>query len=169
MSTTNNTSDRELVMTRLIDAPRELVFTVWTDPKHIVHWWGPTGFTNTIHKMDVRPGGKFLLTMHGPDGTDYPNEIVYGEIVKPEKITWSHGSGVEDDPGQFKVTVLFEAQGQKTLLTMRMLFLTKDAKDMVVEKYGAIEGNRQTMDRLEEYCRTHYTEIMPLIGAAGSQ
>jgi uncharacterized protein YndB with AHSA1/START domain len=152
MSNTN-TSERELVMTRVINAPRDLVFNVWTDPKHIANWWGPNGFTNTIHEMDVRPGGNFLLTMHGPDGTDYPNKIVYDEIVKPEKITWSHGSGVENDPGQFNVTVTFEAQGQKTLLTMRMLFSSKEAKDMVVEKHGAIEGNRQTMDRLEAYCQ----------------
>jgi uncharacterized protein YndB with AHSA1/START domain len=152
MSNTN-TSERELVMTRVINAPRDLVFNVWTDPKHIANWWGPNGFTNTIHEMDVRPGGNFLLTMHGPDGTDYPNKIVYDEIVKPEKITWSHGSGVENDPGQFNVTVTFEAQGQKTVLTMRMLFVSKEAKDMVVEKHGAIEGNRQTMDRLEAYCQ----------------
>ncbi|MES2373549.1 MAG: SRPBCC family protein [Bacteroidota bacterium] len=153
MSTTTNASDRELVMTRLINAPRELVFTVWTDPKHIANWWGPTGFTNTIHEMDVKPGGTFLLTMHGPDGTDYPNKIVYNEVIKPEKLTWSHGSGIENDPGQFKVTVTFEAQGQKTLLTMRMLFVSKEERDMVVEKHGAVEGNRQTMDRLEAYCQ----------------
>lgn len=168
MSNTN-TSERELVMTRVINAPRELVFTVWTDPKHIVHWWGPNGFTNTIHEMTVKPGGTFLLTMHGPDGTDYPNKIVYDQVVKPEKLTWSHGSDNEDDPGRFNVTVTFEAQGQKTLITMRMVFLTKEAKDMVIEKHGAIEGNNQTMNRLEEYCKEHYTEIMALIVGSTAQ
>ena len=152
MSNTN-TSERELVMTRVINAPRDLVFTVWTDPKHIANWWGPNGFTNTIHEMNVKPGGTFLLTMHGPDGTDYPNKIVYDEVVKPEKLTWSHGTGVEGEPGQFNVTVTFEADGQKTRITMHMLFVSKEEKDMVVEKHGAIEGNRQTMDRLEAYCQ----------------
>jgi uncharacterized protein YndB with AHSA1/START domain len=146
-----STTDRELVMTRIFNAPRELVFTVWTDPKHVVHWWGPTGFTNTIHEMDVRPGGKWKLTMHGPDGVDYPNQIVYKEIVKPERLVWTHGSGKENDPGEFEVTVTFEEEGRKTKLTMKMVFKTKEALDLVKEKYGAVEGNKQTMDRLEQY------------------
>src|ERR1700752_5075895 len=108
-----NTADREIVLSRLLNAPRELVFAVWTDPKHIAEWWGPNGFTNTIHEMEVKPGGVWLLTMHGPDGTDYPNKIVYEEIVKPEKLVYSHGSGMEGDPG-FHVTITFEAQGEKT-------------------------------------------------------
>jgi uncharacterized protein YndB with AHSA1/START domain len=146
-----STAERELVMTRVFNAPRELVFTVWTDPKHVVHWWGPTGFTNTIHEMDVRPGGIWKLTMHGPDGVNYPNQIVYKEIVKPERLVWTHGSGKKDDPGEFEVTVTFEEEGQKTKLTMKMVFKTKAALDLVKEKYGAVEGNKQTMDRLEQY------------------
>ena len=142
-----------LIHTRLLDALRDLVWEVWTQPEHIAQWWGPNGFTNTISKMEIKPGGEWDLVMHGPDGTDYPNKIVYDEVVKPEKLTWSHGSGIENDPAQFNVTVTFEAQGQKTLLTMRMVFVSKEAKDMVVEKHGAIEGNRQTMDRLEAYCQ----------------
>lgn len=149
--TTNDTSDRELVMTRLFDAPRDLMFSVWTDPKHVAQWWGPRGFTNTIHEMDVRPGGVWRLTMHGPDGTDYPNVIVFKEVKKPEKLVWSHSSDDENDPGQFESTVIFEEQGKKTLITMRMVFQSKEARDMVVEKYGAVEGHKQTMDRLEAY------------------
>lgn len=79
-----DTADREIVISRLIHAPRELVFKVWTDPKHVAHWWGPNGFTNTIHEMDVRPGGVWRFIMHGPDGVDYPNKIVYKEVVKPQ-------------------------------------------------------------------------------------
>ena len=84
MTTTNSptgeTAQRELVITRIFDAPRELVWRAWTDPKHVAQWWGPNGFTNTIHEMDVRPGGVWRFVMHGPDGVDYANKIVFGEI-----------------------------------------------------------------------------------------
>lgn len=151
MSKENSTADRELSITRLLNAPRELVFEVWTDPKHIAQWWGPNGFTNTIHEMDVRPGGKWLLTMHGPDGTDYPNAVVYHEVIKNEKLVYTHGSGIENDPREFNVIVTFEAQGNKTLLTMRAIFARKEELDLVIEKFGALEGQKQTMNHLEEY------------------
>jgi uncharacterized protein YndB with AHSA1/START domain len=149
--TSDNTpeAEREIVITRIINAPRALVYDVWTDPKHVVHWWGPKGFTNTIHEMDVRPGGVWRLTMHGPDGVDYPNKIVFKEVVKPERLVWSHGS--DEDPDQFQSTVIFTAKGRKTELYMRMVFRSKEQRDLLVEKYGAIEGNRQTIDRLEAY------------------
>jgi uncharacterized protein YndB with AHSA1/START domain len=142
-------SAREIAITRIVNAPRSLVYEVWTDPKHVVNWWGPTGFTNTIHEMDVRPGGIWRLTMHGPDGTDYPNKIVFKEVVKPERLVWSHGS--DEDPDQFISTVTFVAQGKKTEIHMRMVFRSKEHRDMLVEKFGAIEGNTQTIDRLEAY------------------
>jgi uncharacterized protein YndB with AHSA1/START domain len=149
MTTIKSTTDRELVITRIFNAPRSLVFEVFTDPRHVIHWWGPTGFTNTIHSMNVKPGGEWRLTMHGPDGTDYPNVITYTEVVKPEKLVWMHGN--EKERNQFESTVLFEEDGNKTKLTMKMVFKTKEERDKVVEKYGAVEGNRQTMDRLEKY------------------
>jgi uncharacterized protein YndB with AHSA1/START domain len=145
-----NTRDRELVMTRIINAPRDLVFKVWTEPKHMAKWWGPNGFTNTIHAMDVKPGGSIDFIMHGPDGTDYPNYIFYKEVVRPSKLSFLHGSK-PNDPGSFNVTVTFKELGQKTEITMHMVFNTQEEKDIVVEKYGAIEGNKQTMDRLESY------------------
>lgn len=150
----STTADREIVTSRTFNAPRELVFEVWTNPKHIVHWWGPTGFTNTIHEMNVKPGGVWRFMMHGPDGTDYPNKIVYKEVVKPSLLTFDHGWDVDDlkkDPRTFEVTVTFEAKGKTTLITMKMVFKTKQVRDDVVEKYGAIEGNKQTMDKLEAY------------------
>jgi uncharacterized protein YndB with AHSA1/START domain len=149
-----DTTDRELVFKRTFNAPRELVFEVWTNPNHVVHWWGPTGFTNTIHEMNVKPGGIWRFIMHGPDGTDYPNKIVFKEVVKPSLLTYDHGWDVEDfsnDPRKFEVTVNFEAKGKNTELTMKMVFKTKEARNQVVEKHGAIEGHKQTMDRLEEY------------------
>ena len=78
-----STADREIAATRIFDAPRELVWKAWTDPKHVAQWWGPNGFTNTIHEMNVSPGGVWRFMMHGPDGTDYPNRIVFIEVVEP--------------------------------------------------------------------------------------
>jgi uncharacterized protein YndB with AHSA1/START domain len=154
MASSTNTADREVVATRILKAPREVVFEVWTNPAHVVHWWGPTGFTNTIHEMRVEPGGVWRFIMHGPDGTDYPNKIVFKEVVKPSLLRFDHGWDVEDlkeDPRTFEVTVNFVAKGKTTELIMKMVFKSKEVKDEVVEKYGAIEGNKQMMDKLEEY------------------
>jgi uncharacterized protein YndB with AHSA1/START domain len=150
----SNTIDREIIATRILKAPREVVFEVWTNPKHVVHWWGPTGFTNTISEMSVKPGGVWRFMMHGPDGTDYPNKIVFKEVIKPSFLSYDHGWDVDDqkkDPRTFEVTVNFNAKGKTTELIMKMVFKSKEVKDEVVEKYGAIEGNKQTMDKLEEY------------------
>jgi uncharacterized protein YndB with AHSA1/START domain len=147
-----DTSDREIVLSRVFDAPRELVFEVWTKAAHVAQWWGPNGFTNTVHEMDVRPGGIWRLTMHGPDGTDYPNLIRYYEVVPPEKLVYNHSSGEPDDPG-FHVTILFETEGAMTRVTMHSIFVTKEVRDMVVQKYHAIEGGKQTLARMEEYLK----------------
>ncbi|MES1225157.1 MAG: SRPBCC domain-containing protein, partial [Bacteroidota bacterium] len=113
----SNTSDRELSITRVLNAPRGLVWKVFTDPDHIKNWWGPDGFTNTINQMDVRTSGRWSLIMHGPDGTNYENEIVYIEVVKPEKIVFEHTTGPKH-----RTTILFEARHQKTVLHFTMLF-----------------------------------------------
>jgi uncharacterized protein YndB with AHSA1/START domain len=146
---TTGTADREIVATRVFDAPRELVFQMWTDPKHVAQWWGPKGFTTTTYEMDVRPGGVWRFVMHGPDGVDYQNKIVYIEIVKPERLVYSHSGGA-----QFRSTVTFAEQGGKTKLTVRMLFESATELDRVVKKFGAIEGLNQTLDRLEEHLAT---------------
>lgn len=146
------TPDREIVMSRLLDAPRELVWDAFTDPKQVVQWWGPNGFTTTIHEMDVRPGGRWRHTMHCPDGTNYPNASVFKEVVKPERIVYGHGGGKEGGPGvTFEASWTFEAQGDKTLLTGRMVFATAAAREFVVKEHGAIEGGKQTLARLAEH------------------
>lgn len=146
-----DTGEREIVITRLLNAPREVVWEAWTDPKQVVQWWGPRGFTTTIHEMDVRPGGVWRHTMHGPDGTDYPNKSVFKEVVKPGRIVFSHGGGKKGASGvSFEATWTFEAKGNKTLVTMRSVFPSAEARDYVVKEYGAIEGGKQTLDRLEE-------------------
>lgn len=139
-------TDREIVMTRLFDAPRELVFKAWTDPKHVAHWWGPKGFTITTHEMDVRPGGVWRFVMHGPDGVDYKNKIVFVEIVPPERLVYDHVSGP-----LFQMTVTFAEQDGKTRLTARMLFESAEARDKVIQEFGAVEGLNQTLERLEAY------------------
>ena len=144
------TADREIVVTRVLDAPRELVFDAWTDPRHIGSWWGPRGFTTTTHEMDVRPGGAWRFVMHGPDGTDYPNYVVYSEVVRPERLAYAHG-GQPGEPADFDVTVAFADEGGKTRITMRSLFPSAAARDFVVKEYGAIDGANQTLDRLAEH------------------
>jgi len=149
--TLSDTANRELVHTRLLNAPRALVFKVWTEPDHIAQWWGPNGFTNTIHEMEVRPGGVMRFIMHGPDGTNWPNRIVFHEVVKNERLTYTHDSdGNENDPHVFEVVVRFEDEGNKTRLTMHTVFPTEEAL-AEVKKFGAIEGGNQTFNRLEAY------------------
>ena len=137
-------SDREIVSTRGFNAPRELVFKAWTDPDHLVHWWGPQGFTNTFHEFDLRPGGTWRFVMHGPDGTDYQNKSVFSEIVKPERIVFDHVSGP-----RFQVTATFADQAGKTRVTFRMLFKTAAECDKV--KAYAVQANEQNFDRLEAH------------------
>jgi uncharacterized protein YndB with AHSA1/START domain len=154
----NDESDREVVVTRVFDAPRQLVFDVWTDPRHVGTWWGPNGFTTTTHAIDVRPGGAWRFIMHGPDGTDYDNVIFYDEIARPERLVYRHGED-ENAPVAFNVTVTFAEESGKTRVTIRSLFPTAEALRFVAEKYGAIEGAHQHIDRLGEYVSKLHVDL----------
>jgi uncharacterized protein YndB with AHSA1/START domain len=158
-------ADHEIVISRVFDAPRELVWKAWTDPKHVVNWWGPKGFSTTIEVMDVRPGGQWAHVMRGPDGTNYPNKSIFKEVVENERIVYSHGGGKEGGRGaRFEATWTFETVGPgKTHLTVRMVFPTKEDRDFVVKEYGAIEGGKQTLGRLSEYLPTMETSGKPFI------
>ncbi len=149
--TTVATSDRELVFTRLFDAPRELVFEAWTDPKHLPHWWGPNGFTTTVHELDLRTGGTWRLTMRGPDGRDYKNRLVFLEVVRPERLVYKHVPEPGSEPATHESTVTFTARGKQTEVTMRMLFTSGTEREHIATKYGAIEGGKQTLGRLAGY------------------
>jgi len=140
-------SDREIVTTRVFDAPRELVFKAWTDPDHLAKWWGPKGFTNTFQEFDMRPGGVWRFIMHGPDGVDYKNKSVFVEVVKPERIVLQHVSGP-----RFQVTAAFAEEAGKTRLTFQMLFET--AAECAKVKVYAVEANEQNFDRLEAQLAT---------------
>jgi uncharacterized protein YndB with AHSA1/START domain len=145
---------RSIVTTRVFDAPRELVFAAWSDPEHLAQWWGPNGFTTTTRAFDMRPGGVWRFVMHGPDGRDYQNRITYDEIVKPERLVYSHGGAEDVEPVQFRVTVTFEDLGGKTRLTMRAVFPSAAERDRVAKDYGAVEGAQQTLARLAEHLKT---------------
>jgi uncharacterized protein YndB with AHSA1/START domain len=143
LTKTATDTDREIVSTRVINAPRELVFRAWTEPDHLARWWGPKGFTNTFHECDVRPGGKWRFVMHGPNGADYQNESVFLEVVKPERIVLRHLKTIHT----FQITATFEDLGGKTKLTWRMLFDTAAEYDKV--RGFVPRANEENLDRLE--------------------
>jgi uncharacterized protein YndB with AHSA1/START domain len=158
-ATTNSQAalDREIVISRTIEGPRRLVFAAFTDLRHLSQWWGPNGFTTTTRSFEFRPGGVWDFTMHGPDGTDYPNRIEWREIAPPERVVYLHGES-EHDPEAFVSTVTFVDQGNVTDVTMRAVFKTKEQRDEAVERYGAIEGGNQTLGRLAAYVAMLFAE-----------
>ena len=141
-----------LIGTRVFDAPRELVFAAFTDPKHLAQWWGPDGFTTTTHSFDFRPGGAWRFVMHGPDGRDYQNRVTYDEIVPPERLVYHHGGGEDVEPVEFTQTLTFEDIGDgKTRLVWHGRFPSAEARARVIKDYGADKGLAQTMARLAGY------------------
>jgi uncharacterized protein YndB with AHSA1/START domain len=148
--------DREIFVSREFNAPRELVWEAMTNPKHVVNWWGPRGFSTTVEAMDFRVGGEWKHTMHGPDGANYPNHSVFKEIVKPERIVFSHGGRREGGPDvRFVSTWSFEKlAADKTRVSIRMVFPSPASRDFVVKEFGALEGGKQTLERLGEYLST---------------
>ncbi len=140
-----DTANRELRITRLLQARIELVWEVWTDPAHIIRWWGPDGFKTTIHKMDIVEGGEWLLTLHGPDGKNYPNRSIFKEIHPMTKIVFQHFNPA------FITTVTFKDLGANTELNWHMLFDTQELYDAVVKAHKADEGLKQNVAKLETY------------------
>lgn len=145
-------TERELVITRVFDAPRELVFKVWTEPEHLARWWGPRGFTNPVCEMDARPGGSLRIVMRGPDGVDYPMTGVFREVVAPERLVFT--AVAEDKDGnpllEGLTTVTFAEEDGKTKLTLQTsaVALVAEAAAMLD---GMEEGWSQSLDRLAEY------------------
>lgn len=157
MSTPPEPADNEVIISRVLHAPRELVWEAWTNPKHVVNWWGPRGFTNTTKRHEFRVGGYWEHMMHGPDGVNYPNKAKFLEIVPLERITFLLGGGSDLEADErrgatFTATWTFETVGANlTRLTGRMVFPSKEARDRVVRDFGAIEGGKQTLERAAEY------------------
>ncbi|MDG4828121.1 SRPBCC family protein [Solwaraspora sp. WMMD1047] len=144
------TADREIVISRVIDAPRELVFEAFTEVRHLSRWWGPAGFTTTTRSFEFRERGVWDFVMHGPDGTDFQEWITWTEIVPPERIALLHGES-SDDPNAFESTLVFASHGTATRIEMRTVFPTRQLRDQAVEKYHAIEGGEQTLANLAAY------------------
>src|SRR5712692_470229 len=138
------TADREIVMSRVISAPRELVFEAFTQVRHLSRWWGPEGISTTTRSFEFRVGGAWDFVMHGPDGTDYQEWISWTEIAPPERIALLHGES-RGDPNAFA------PDGEATRIEMRAVFPTKELRDEAVEKYHAIEGGEQTLSSLAAY------------------
>lgn len=153
----NVTLDKnKMKISRLINASKDLVFDAWTKPEHIKRWWGPDGFQSTITEMDVRAGGQWELIMHGPDGTDYKNRSEFVEVIPASKIVFNHISGPK-----YQMTVTFETQGDKTLLTIQMAFESEEQLDAVISTFKADKGLEQNVDKLETFLAGKMTE--PLV------
>lgn len=147
MSTTAQ-SDRELVTQREVPFARELVWEAMTVPEHVNRWWGPDGFRNENVTMDFRIGGEWTYEMVGPDGTRYPNHVVFKEITPPSRLVFDHG---DDKRIWFEVIVTLDETSRGTLVTLRHLFPSRESRDEIVAKSGAIEGGKQHLANLEAY------------------
>ena len=143
--------DREIVLSRVIAAPRELVFKVWTDPQHLPVWFGPEGFKVETHEIDIRVGGQWRFVFVGPDGTRYDNRMVFLRIEPPSLLEMNHGADTDDDPNRFRVIVTFDEQSNgKTVVTLRQLHPTKAHRGRAIG-FGAVEFGYQTLDKLARH------------------
>ncbi len=147
---------QELILERTFDAPRELVFRVWTDPKHLAKWWGPKDYTNPVCELDLRPGGAIRIEMHSPDGVVIPVNGTFKEIVPLERLAFTT-SGFEDEAGnpQLEVlnTVTFTDQGGKTKLTLQAL-VVKSTPAVSVPLASMEEGWNESLDRLTDVLKS---------------
>lgn len=141
--------DREIVVTRVVSAAREHVWKAFSTAEALAHWWGPTGFSITTSAFDFREGGNWVFIMHGPDGRDYPNWIRFTRLEEPSRMEHDHGG--DGDRVMFQAVITLDDLGNKTRVTLHSTFKTKEERDLVVTEYGAVEGGKQTLARLDEY------------------
>lgn len=145
---TVDTADRELVVSRVIRATPQRIFEAFTDPKQMPQWWGPTGFTTTMHAMDVRVGGESRYTMHGPDGKDWPNRARYTEVVPGERLSYWLDDGDDAKEKHMHATVTFTPEEGGTRVTIRMIVATAAIRETLIREVNALEGGKQTLGRL---------------------
>ena len=140
--------DREIVLSRVIDAPRERVFRAWTDPEQLQAWFGPKGFACATHEIDLREGGCWRFDMVAPNGTVYPNRMEFRTIRPHDLLVFDHGDDRPDDPARFRVTVTFDAQSNgKTVITLRQLHPTAALRETKIA-FGAVEIGYTTLEKL---------------------
>ena len=149
---TGTDSERSIIVSRVVNAPPALVWKVLTQPEHVAQWWGPNGFTNTVGEMDVRVGGVWRIVMHGPDGVDYPNRMVFKEVVEPELLVYDHSGEGEFSDHKFEATITLTEHPGGTEVTLQGLFPTARERDESAAA-GALEGAHQTLGRLAEYVK----------------
>jgi uncharacterized protein YndB with AHSA1/START domain len=145
--------ERELVLQREVPFARKLVWKALTDPEHVNQWWGPDGFRCEDVTMDFRVGGAWTFDMVGPDGTRYPNHSIFKEITPLSRLVFDHGDG---ERMWFETTITLKDAGKGTLITLRQLYPSRESRDEVVNKYGAIEGGKQTLAKLEVYIKANF-------------
>lgn len=145
----NSIADREIFISRLLNAPVDLVWEVWTNPEHIKHWWGPNGFSNKISKMNVKPGGEWELIMHAPNGTSHQYKCFFREVSKNKKLVYEHLG-----QPKFIATVEFESRSDKTFIRWQMLFESRDVLVEFVKTHNAKEGIKQNVEKLDHYLST---------------
>jgi len=147
----DSTVDREMIVSRVIDAPRPLVFKAWTDPEQVARWWGPKGFVTIDYEMDIRPGGAYRQRMRSPEGTDHRKRGVYREIVTPERIVftfaWVEANGRVGP--ETLITVTFEDLGTKTRLTLR-----QGVFDTATSCQSHVVGWTSCLERFGDYMTT---------------
>jgi len=156
---------KDVVITRIFDAPRDVVYAAWTQPEHLARWWGPENFTNPVCEMDLRPGGRFHIVMEGPDGERYPMKGEYLEVVPGERFAYTNDMSEQSEawhdmlkPGRKKgdlephvhatTAVFFEDQGKRTRVTVRMTFVTEALRDSHV-RVGMNQGWTESFVRLD--------------------
>lgn len=139
------TANNQLQIIRIFDAPVELVWEAWTNPDYLAQWWGPNGFTTTIHQMNVKAGEEWRLTMHSPDGQNFPNRSIFKEVILHRKIVFEHFNP------NFITTVIFEAQGDKTSMQWTMVFENAEMLETIVKAHKADKGLEQNVEKLEKY------------------
>jgi uncharacterized protein YndB with AHSA1/START domain len=140
---------RQMIATRVFDAPRDLVYSMFIDPEHLSNWWGPRGFRTTTIAMDARPGGEWVHTMRGPDGRDYPNKVVYVEVARPERLVYDHVS-----KPLFRGSAVFTEKDGKTEVKFSIEFASAEMCEQIGKEFGAVRGQIDTLDRLAEALET---------------
>jgi uncharacterized protein YndB with AHSA1/START domain len=140
-------TDREIVLTRVFDAPRRLVFDAFSKPELLKRWFGPRGWSLTVCEVDLRVGGSWRFVLRGPDGKEMGMRGVYREVVPPERSV--HTESFDDYPGESVVTAVFTEQAGKTLLTATVLYSSKEIRDAVVQS-GMEHGAAESYDKLAE-------------------
>lgn len=145
---TDATAEREIVVTRLFDAPRELVFAAFTEREHVENWWAPGGAT--IHEFEGKPGGQWRYTAPGPDGEHYPIKVQFIYVDKPTRLVYDYGIDAADAPEPVRTSVTFAEENGKTRVTLQLMFATAIAREEAAQ-YGAAAGAQQALRSLADY------------------